>query len=128
MRVEHARIAESLRAQECSSSTFMSTLSHVSLTCPLDRKIAHLEQTIENLRTQLADSQRKVDEKDSLIKDLHAVLHAHEQQHHCEALYSQGRMHDAAESLIKISFTGNNEVGANIRITDWVTGEFCVGG
>ena len=125
MRVEKAKLEESLRAQECSSSTFMSTLSHVSLTCRLDSKITHLEQTVEDLRAQLADSQRKADAKDGLVKDLHAVLRAHERQHHCKALYAQGRMHEAVESLIKFSITGNNEVGA---ITDWVSGEFCVGG
>lgn len=77
---------------------------------------------------QLADSQRKVHENDSLIKTLHAVLRAHELQHHCEALYAQGRIHDAAKSLTEISITGNNEVRSNMRIIDWVTGEFCVEG
>lgn len=55
---------------------------------------------------------------------LHSILRAHEQQHHCEALYTEGRIHDAAESLIEIKNTGSNQARPHMRIVDWVTGKF----
>jgi uncharacterized coiled-coil protein SlyX len=63
MRIEQAKLEESLRAQECSLSTFVSSLSHVSLTCLLDSKTAHLERTIQELGNKLADSQRAANQK-----------------------------------------------------------------
>ena len=58
MRAENAKLEESLRAQESNSSAFMRTLSRMSLTCPLESKISHLERIVQELRNKLADSQR----------------------------------------------------------------------
>lgn len=69
MRVEQAKLEESLRAQESSSSTFMSTLPYVSLTCPLDSKIAHLERTIQELCNKFANSQRAANQKVNTLNE-----------------------------------------------------------
>ncbi|KAF8555339.1 WD40 repeat-like protein [Imleria badia] len=83
-------------------------------------KIAHLKKTVEELRTRLTRSQRKADENDNLIKTLHVGLRAHEQQHHCEALFAEGRIHDAAKSLIGLANTGDGAT-PNVRIFAWVS-------
>ncbi|KAI9454841.1 hypothetical protein HD554DRAFT_2042943 [Boletus coccyginus] len=69
-------------------------------------KITHLEQTIEELRVQLADAQR--------------INHAHEQRHHCESLYAQGRIQDATECLLEFTNTVNEDVRTNKVIIDWL--------
>jgi len=66
---------------------------------------------------QLADAQRHAD---GLIR----VNRAHEQKHHCESLYAQGRIHLAAERLLEIVDTVNEDVRANKFIVDWLAGGF----
>jgi len=73
-----------------------------------------LEQTIQELRVQAADAQRKVD----------GINHAHEQKHQCESLYAQGRIHGAAECLLELTNTVNEDARANKLISDWIAGEF----
>ncbi|KAH0826747.1 hypothetical protein J3R83DRAFT_5154 [Lanmaoa asiatica] len=82
-------------------------------------KIVHLEETVqqfhntvEQLRTQHADSQHRAD---SLVQ----VLRAHEQKHQCEALYTQGRIIDAAVSLLEITNT-ISEIRGNKLIMEWL--------
>ncbi|KAI9461366.1 WD40-repeat-containing domain protein [Boletus coccyginus] len=72
-------------------------------------RITHLEQTNEELRVQLANAQR--------------INRGHEQKHQCECLYAQGRIHGAAECLLELANTVNEDVrlGANKVITDFVT-------
>ncbi|KAI9455060.1 hypothetical protein HD554DRAFT_2331645, partial [Boletus coccyginus] len=75
--------------------------------------ITHLEQTIQELRAQLADTQRRAD---GLIR----INRAHEQKHQCESLYAQGQIHGAAECLSGILNTVNEDVRANKFIMDWL--------
>ncbi|KAI9455056.1 hypothetical protein HD554DRAFT_2036671 [Boletus coccyginus] len=74
-------------------------------------KITHLEQIIQELRVQLADAERKAD----------VINHAHEKKHQCESLYAQGRIQSAAECLLEIVDTVNEDVRANKFIFDWLT-------
>ena len=84
---------------------------------PLDSKITHLEHTIQELNFQLNDSHHKAD---GLIR----IIRAHEQIHQCESLYVQGRTYDAAESLLAIANTIDENLRANQTIIDWLGGEF----
>jgi predicted RNase H-like nuclease (RuvC/YqgF family) len=79
-----------------------------------NNKIAHLEQTNRELRVQL---QHKAD---SLIR----ISRAHEQKHQCELLYAQGRIYDAAESLLQMTNTVNDDMRGDKLIFDWLAGEF----
>ena len=72
------------------------------------------------LCNQLAESQLKAD---SLIR----IIRAHEQKHQCEFLYSQGRIYDAAESLLELANTLNEDIRGDKLIFDWLAGEFDVG-
>ncbi|KAF8547586.1 WD40 repeat-like protein [Imleria badia] len=78
-----------------------------------NNKIAHLEHTNQELRAQLAECQQKADR---FIR----IIHAHEQKHNCESLYAQGRIYDAAESLMEVENTVSGDVRANKFITDWL--------
>lgn len=52
------------------------------------------------------------------------MLSVHEQKHRCEALYAEGRIVDAASSLLEFIGT-TSEVGkADKVIVDWISGEF----
>ena len=75
-----------------------------------DHKIACREQTIEELRVQLAQAEQKAD----------LINRTHEQKHQCESLYYQGRIYDAAQSLLAPS----DDVRGNTLIADWLAGEF----
>ena len=87
------------------------TPTRISLTpCLLGGRITHLEQTIQELRVQLSDAQR--------------IIHAHEQKHQCESLYAQGSIQGAAECLLELANTVNENVRANEVIADFLTGEF----
>ena len=77
-----------------------------------DNKIAYLEQTIQELRVQLAESQHI------------QINRANEQNHQCESLYAQGRIYDAAESLLEMANTVNEDVRTDKLILDWLPGEF----
>ena len=84
----------------------------------------NLERTVQELHNQLAtlrvhlltESQLKAD---SLIR----INHAHEQKHRCESLYAQGRIYDAAESLLEIANDMNEDIRDKL-IFDWFAGEF----
>ncbi|KAF8555338.1 hypothetical protein OG21DRAFT_922733 [Imleria badia] len=80
-------------------------------------KIAHLEKTVEQLHAQLVSSESTAD-------NLAQILGVHERKHHCEALYSEGRIIDAAESLIEIANAVSEEVRTNKLLMDWLAGEF----
>ncbi|KAI9457924.1 hypothetical protein HD554DRAFT_2331179 [Boletus coccyginus] len=69
-------------------------------------RITHPEQTIQELRFQLADAQR--------------INHAHEQRHQCESLYAKGHIQGAAECLLKFANTVNSDTRAEKAIIDWV--------
>ena len=84
---------------------------------PLDSKITHLEHTVQELNVQLDDSHRNAD---SLIR----INRAYEQRHQCESLYVQGRIYDAADSLLAIANTIAEDFRDNKSIIDWLTGEF----
>ena len=51
------------------------------------------------------------------------ILRAHGQEHRCEALYTQHRRIDAAESLLEIVNTVSEAVRANKLVMDWIFGE-----
>ncbi|KAI9571789.1 hypothetical protein HD554DRAFT_2036681 [Boletus coccyginus] len=76
-------------------------------------RITHLEQTNEELHVQLADAQHKAG---SLLR----INCAHEQKHQCESLYSQGRVQAAAECLLEMENTVNDDVRANKFIFNWL--------
>ncbi|KAI9455961.1 hypothetical protein HD554DRAFT_2238147 [Boletus coccyginus] len=120
--VERDDLIQSLRAQEES----------------LNRKIARLEENTEShwekddlnetinslradlrtrddsscaLRIQLADAQRRTDDIDRAL----------EQMHQCESLYTPGRIQDAAECLLEFANVVHEDVRANKFIIDWLT-------
>ncbi|KAN0082589.1 hypothetical protein V8E55_008384 [Tylopilus felleus] len=71
-----------------------------------NHKIAFREQTLQELRVQLAQAEQKAD----------LVNRTHEQRHQCESLYYQGRIYDAAQSLL----TTSDDVRGNTLITNWL--------
>ena len=83
----------------------------------LDSKIGHLEKTVQELRLQHADSQHKAD-------NLVQILHVYEQRHQCEAMYAEGRIIEAAVSLLKITNTTSAEVRTNKLLMDSLAGTF----
>ena len=118
----------------------------------LGGNIARLEKTIQELHEKLAESQRAANqEKDDLndtINSLRADLrtrdnnssalriqladaqrkangfnHALEQMHQCEFLYAHGRTQAAAECLLEIANTVDDDVRVNKLIMDWLSGE-----
>ena len=90
----------------------------ISLTfAAIDSKVTHLENTVQQLHVQLLDSQRTAD---GLVE----ILRVHERKHHCEALYAEGRIIAAAESLLEITNGLSEEVRANKLLMDWLAGEF----
>ena len=104
-----------VRSRDEDSSTSIDAPTYASLTFMLsENKIAHLEQTNEELRVQLAESQHKAD----------SVICAHEQKHQCESLYAQGRIYDAAQSLLEMQNTINESVRTDKFVVDWLSGEF----
>jgi hydrogenase maturation factor HypF (carbamoyltransferase family) len=76
----------------------------------------HLEKTVQGLHAQLADSQHKAN-------NLAHILRAHERKHQCEALYAEGRIIDAAESLLEIANAVSEDMKANKLLMDWLAGE-----
>ena len=77
---------------------------------PLDSKVTHLEPTVQQLHTQNTN--------------LAQLLHAHEQKHQCEVLYADGRIVDAAISLLEITNTMSEQVKTNKLIMDWLASTF----
>ncbi|KAI9567156.1 hypothetical protein HD554DRAFT_1030392 [Boletus coccyginus] len=69
------------------------------------------DESSSTLRIQLANAQRKI------IR----INRAHEQKHTCESFYTQGRIHGAAECLLEIANTVDDDVRANQLIMDWIT-------
>ena len=70
----------------------------------------HLEETVQHLHTQHADS-------------LAQILRAYEQKHQCETLYSEGRIIDSAVSLLEITNIMSKNLSASKLIVDWLAGE-----
>ena len=104
-----------VRSRDEDSSTSIDAPTYASLTFMLsENKIARLERINEELRVQLAESQHKTD----------SVIRAHEQKHQCESLYAQGRIYDAAQSLLEMQNTINESVRTNKFVVDWLSGEF----
>jgi len=97
MTVEKAKLEESLGAQERSSSTFMSTLSFLFLTCPSESKMAQLEATIQQLRSKLADSQRaakqNIDALNETIKSLGAKHESTSASIHLDSRFIEIHVH-----------------------------------
>ena len=56
--------------------------------------------------------------------DLAHIVHVREQKHKCETLYAEGRIVDAAASLLEIKNTTSAAVRGDALITDWIAGEF----
>ena len=79
------------------------------------RKIANLKKIVQELRTELSNSQQKAD---SLTK----ILCTHRQKHQCETLYADGHVIDAAQVLFEIVRTASDEVKADTLIGDWLSG------
>ncbi|KAI9571641.1 hypothetical protein HD554DRAFT_2168897 [Boletus coccyginus] len=117
---------DSLSEQETSSNQKIATLNKV--VHELHNEKGSLNETISSLcadlRTcddssnallvQLADAQHKAD---GLIR----INRAHEQKHQCESLYAQGHIRNAAECLLKIVNTTDDDVRENKFITDWLS-------
>ncbi|KAF8557095.1 hypothetical protein OG21DRAFT_1495015, partial [Imleria badia] len=76
-------------------------------------RVAHLERINQQLRVQLAECQQKADR---LIR----IIRAHEQKHHCESLYAQGRIYDVVDTLREIANTVDEDARANKLIVDWL--------
>ena len=77
---------------------------------PLDHKISHLEPTVQQLHTQNAH--------------LVQLLHMHEQKYQCEVLYADGRIVDAAVSLLEMTNATSEQVRTNKLIMDWLASTF----
>ena len=106
-----------LRARDEYSSASIATPAHPPLNVSLlDDKITRLEHTVQELNVELAESHHKAD---SLIR----IIRAHEQKDHCESLYAQGRIYDAAESLLEIANTVNEDMRGDAFFFDWHAGE-----
>lgn len=75
----------------------------------------HLQETVQELRTELAESRHKAD-------TLGQLLRAHEQKHRCETLYTEGRIIDTGISLLEITNTVSEDVRAHTLIMDWLAG------
>jgi len=104
-----------------------------------DSKITHLEKTVQNLRRELATSQREAGQREASLQktieslqtqlselqqkqtQMDGVLRTHEQNHHCETLYSVGRTFEAALFLVQITNTMSEEVQSNKFLMDWFT-------
>jgi hypothetical protein len=54
------------------------------------------------------------------------INRAHEQKHRCEFLFAEGRIYDAAESLLEIANTVSEDMDmrGNKLMVDWLAGEF----
>ena len=85
------------------------------------KEIAHLETTIQQLHTQLSDSQQnaKIELASSQL-----VVHAHRRKHECETLYANGHVIDAAKSLLDITKSITDDVKSDVIIMDWLSGRF----
>ena len=85
----------------------------------LDDRVILLERANEELRVQLADAERRAD----------SLVRSHEQKHQCESQYAQGRIYDAAQSLLQMmdSLSDSEDVRGNKIIMDWLAGESDIG-
>ena len=104
--------ANSVCAQDENSSASIVTIAYASL----EGRLACLEQTNQELRVGLAECQHKAD---CPIR----INRAHEQIHHCESLYAQGRIYDAAESFLEMEKTLSKDVRTDKSIVNWRTRE-----
>lgn len=83
----------------------------------LDNRVILLERANEELRVQLANAERRAD----------SLVRSHEQKHQCESQYAQGRIYDAAQSLLQMMDSLSEDVRGNKIIMDWLIGESDIG-
>lgn len=83
----------------------------------LDNRVILLERANEELRVQLANAERRAD----------SLVRSHEQKHQCESQYAQGRIYDAAQSLLQMMDSSSEDVRGNKIIMDWLIGESDIG-
>ena len=83
----------------------------------LNDTISSLRAQNQTLRTELTDSRQKADR-------LTKILSVHRQKYICESLYADGRVTDAAQSLLEIMRTATDDVKADATVMDWISGEF----
>ena len=87
--------------------------------------ITDFKTTIQQLRTQLSDSQQNAKQLSTELSSSRQVIRAHQQKHECETLYANGHVVDAANSLLDITRSINDDVKSDAIIMDWLSGEFC---
>lgn len=75
------------------------------------------------LEAEVAKARQEKNDLLKVIDSLRADLRTYEQKLQCEALYSEGRMNEAAESLLRIMNTVSEQVGTNGLLMHWITGE-----
>ena len=71
--------------------------------------IAFLENTVLELRTELANSQHKISR----------------QKHQCETMDADDRLMDTAQLVLEIVRTATDDVKADATIMDRISGGFC---
>ena len=76
------------------------------------------------LRTELSDSQKKINDHVQKADSLAKILFAHQQKYQCENLYASGRVMDAARILLEIVRTLGGDVKADTIIMEWISGGF----
>ena len=99
-----------------------SSLNILSPFYPVD--VNNLETTIQQLRIQLSDSEQIAKQFSSELANSQLAIHAHRQKHQCEMLYADGRVVDAARSLLSITRSINDDVKSDVIIMDWLFGMF----
>ena len=80
------------------------------------------ETTIQQLRTQLSDSQQNAKQLRTELSSSRQVIRVHHQKHECEILYSDGHVVDAAETLLDITRSITDDVRSDAIIVDWLSG------
>ncbi|KAG9311908.1 hypothetical protein JVU11DRAFT_8169 [Chiua virens] len=84
--------------------------------CQSEEKIAGLEDTVQQLRSELAASRDKTDTFTQILQ-----LEARERKDQCEILYAQGRIDDALQLLSETSGCTSNSGDANNLIVNIIT-------
>ena len=108
--------------------TSLAVILHVGKTSLLDTCLQKLEPYTKDDKRPLVWSKRELDggigiapaedrQKADQERD-NPILRAHEQKRQCEALYAEGRIIDAAVSLVEFANTVNDDIRANWPIMD----------
>ena len=86
----------------------------------------NLETTVQQLHIQLSNSQQNANritqQFSTELANSKQVICAHRQKHECEILYADGRVIDAANSLLDITKSVNDDVKSDVIIMDWLSG------